>query len=50
MIGAVLAVAAAQRDYAIMAAAVVGLPQIAMGWLYQRGIRRRVEQALRLNA
>jgi hypothetical protein len=49
VIGAVLAVAIAQRDYAIMAAAMVGVPQIVLGWLYQRGIRGRVEQAHRLN-
>lgn len=49
VIGTVFTVAIAQHDYAIMLAAVVGLPQITMGGLYQRRIRGRVRQAYRLN-
>lgn len=48
--GSVLAVAVAQDNYAIMAAAVIGVPQIVMGSMYQKAIRGRVEQAHRLNA
>lgn len=53
--GAFLGAAVAERNYAIMAAAVLaaavlGVPQIVLGWQYQRAIRGRVEQAHRLNA
>jgi hypothetical protein len=50
VVGSVLAAVVAQHNYVIMAAAVVGLPQLVLGWRYQRAIRGRIEQAHRLNA
>ena len=44
-----IVVAVTQHSYAVIAVVLVGAPQLVMGWLFQKGIRRRVEQAHRLN-
>jgi hypothetical protein len=45
----VVMAALVQHNYVIIAAALVGVPQFVLGWLYQRKIRGRVERAHRLN-
>ena len=43
-------VAVTHHSYAIIAIALVGLPQLVLGELYQKAVRERVEQGHRLNA